>query len=135
LSATPIAAFFKDEIMRGLQLHERNRSRDLRKNQTSAEQQLWRKLRGRQLGGCKFVRQEPIGPYFADFVCREHRLIVEVDGATHSTDEELARDANRERFLHEAGYGVLRVTNDEVFNNLDGVCETILAALQARATS
>jgi very-short-patch-repair endonuclease len=120
--------------MRGLRLHERNRSRDLRKNQTPAEQKLWRELRGRNLAGYKFVRQEPIGPYFADFVCREYKLIVEVDGATHSTDEELARDANRERGLREAGYRVLRVTNDEVFNNLDGICETILAALQARDT-
>jgi len=120
--------------MRGLRLHETNRSRDLRKNQTSAEQQLWRKLRGRNLAGYKFVRQEPIGPYFADFVCREHRLIVEVDGATHSTNEELAHDARRDCFLREAGFRTLRVTNDEVFNNLDGACETILAALQARTT-
>jgi very-short-patch-repair endonuclease len=115
--------------MRGLRVFERSRSRDLRRNQTAAEETLWRKLRGRQIAGCKFVRQEPIGPFFADFVCRERRLILEVDGATHSTAEELAHDARREEFLTEAGYRILRVTNDEAFNNLDGVCETIFAAL------
>jgi very-short-patch-repair endonuclease len=67
-----------------------------------------------------------------DFVCREQRLIVEVDGATHSTDEELAYDARREKFLAGEGYRVLRVSNDEVFSNLDDVCETIFMALQTK---
>jgi len=84
--------------VRGLHFSERNRSRDLRRSQTPAEQMLWRKLRGRQLGEYKFVRQEPIGPFFADFVCCESRLIVEVDGATRSTDEELAYDAAARSF-------------------------------------
>ncbi len=66
---------------------------------------------------------------FVDFVCRERRLIVEVDGATHSTREELAHDARRQQFLTEARYRILRATNDEAFNNLDGVCETIFLAL------
>jgi very-short-patch-repair endonuclease len=127
-----IEDFFEADIMRGLRLLERNRSRDLRRGQTPAEQKLWRKLRGRQLGEYKFVRQEPIGPYFVDFVCREQRLIVEVDGATHSTDEELAYDARREKFLAGEGYRVLRVSNDEVFSNLDDVCETIFMALQTK---
>jgi very-short-patch-repair endonuclease len=115
--------------MRSLRQFEAARSRDLRHNQTPAEQKLWSKLRGRQLGGAKFVRQEPIGAYFADFVCREEKLIVEVDGATHSTEQELLNDARRETFLREAGFRVLRVTNDEVMRNLDGVCETIFMAL------
>ena len=76
------------------------------------------------------MRQEPVGPYFADFMCREHRLIVEVDGATHSTTEEIAHDRFRQRGLEEAGFRVLRVTNDDVYSNLDGVCETILHALE-----
>jgi very-short-patch-repair endonuclease len=127
-----IVDFFKADIMRGLRLFERNRSRDLRCGQTPAEQKLWRKLRGRRLGDYKFTRQEPVGPFFADFVCREQRLIVEVDGATHSTEEELAYDARREKFLAQEGYRVLRVSNDEVFNNLDDVCETIFLALQTQ---
>lgn len=115
--------------MRGIRLHETFRSRELRKRQTAAEDILWRKLRSRRLGGYKFVRQLSIGPYFADFACREHRLIVEVDGATHSTDEEVAYDLRRTEFLKNAGFAILRVTNDEVFDNIDGVCETILAAI------
>jgi len=98
--------------MRGLRLLERNRSRDLRRGQTPAEQELWRK-------NC------------ADG-SREQRLIVEVDGATHSTDEELAYDARREKFLAGEGYRILRVSNDEVFSDLDDVCETIFMALQTK---
>ena len=77
--------------MRGLRLHEARRARGLRQDQTEAERKLWRRLRNRTLGGFKFVRQEPIVPYFADFVCRDEKLIVEVDGATHSTDDERRR--------------------------------------------
>ncbi|MCI4680581.1 endonuclease domain-containing protein [Rhodoblastus acidophilus] len=116
--------------MRGAAALRTSRSRALRGEQTDAERKLWSALRGRQLGGFKFVRQEPIGPFFADFVCRDQKLVIEVDGATHSTDEERDYDRRREAFLREAGYRVVRVTNDDVFRNLDGVCETILAALQ-----
>ncbi|QGM45704.1 endonuclease domain-containing protein [Methylocystis heyeri] len=116
--------------MRGIRLFERNRSRDLRAYQTQAEEKLWRRLRGRQLAGWKFVRQHPIGPYFGDFVCRERKLIVEVDGATHSSDEEIAYDARRTTFLEEAGYRVLRINNIDVSQSLESVCDTILAALE-----
>jgi very-short-patch-repair endonuclease len=116
--------------MRGTRLFETDRSRDLRRSQTGAEQKLWRKLRNRQLGGAKFVRQEPIGPYFADFVCRARQLIVEVDGATHSSPDELARDARRSAFLQDQGYRLVRVQNDEVFGDIDSVCETIFQALE-----
>ncbi|WP_424362024.1 endonuclease domain-containing protein [Methylocystis parvus] len=108
---------------------ERTRSRDLRAAQTSAEALLWGKLRGRRLGGYKFVRQEPIQGFYADFVCREHKLIIEVDGATHSTAEELAHDSRREQALREAGFRILRFQNNEIFHNIDGVCDTILDAL------
>ena len=115
--------------MRGLRLLETKRGRALRRERTDAERVLWEKLRARRLAGLKFVRQEPVGPYFADFLCREAKLIVEVDGATHSTDEEIDYDCRREKFMGESGYHVLRVTNHEVFANVDGVCETILAAM------
>ncbi|WBK02023.1 endonuclease domain-containing protein [Methylocystis parvus OBBP] len=90
---------------------------------------MWGKLRGRRLGGYKFVRQEPIEGFFADFVCREQKLVIEVDGATHSTDEEVAYDARRERILKAAGFRILRVQNDDIRTNIDGVCETILRTL------
>jgi very-short-patch-repair endonuclease len=116
--------------MRGLRFHERLRSRELRQEQSPAEKLLWGKLRTHRLCGFKFVRQEPIGPYFVDFLCREHRLIVEVYGATHSTNEELAGDRFRHRRLEEEGFRVLRVTNQDVYSNLDGICETILHAIK-----
>jgi very-short-patch-repair endonuclease len=120
--------------LRGLRIPERKRARELRANETTAEDKLWQRLRNRRLGGFKFVRQLDIGPYYADFACREAKLIVEVDGATHSTDEELAYDARRTRFLEAQGYRVLRFYNVSVYENLDGVAETILAALEKRKT-
>ncbi len=119
--------------MRGLRLHETNRARALRRAQTEAEGMLWRRLRARGLNGLKFVRQEPIGPYFADFLCRVEKLIVEVDGATHSTEEEMRRDERRAAFLRAQGYRIARFANDEVYRNLDGVLETILAANEGRS--
>ncbi len=116
--------------MRGIRVLEARRARELRRSETNAEASLWRRLRGRGLCGLKFVRQEPIGPYFADFACREQKLIVEIDGATHSTDEELRKDAARTVFLCERGYRVVRFTNEEVYRNLDSVLETILARLE-----
>ena len=115
--------------MRGSRIVETRRARSLRDRQTDAETLLWRKLRGRGLGGFKFVRQEPIGPYFADFACREQKLVIEIDGATHSAEAELGRDARRTEFLLASGYEVVRFVNDEVYRNLDGVLETILARL------
>jgi len=102
------------------------RSRRLRRDATDAERRLWYRLRSRQIGGAKFVRQDPIGPYVVDFVCRERRLIIEVDGGQHATDK---RDAVRDHWLAERGYRVLRFWNNDVLANTDGVIESILAAL------
>ena len=77
----------------------------------------------------KFARQEPVGPYFVDFLCREQRLVIEVDGATLSTDEEIAYDGRRTTFLEQQGFRVVRFTNAEVYENLDGMLETLLDAL------
>ena len=120
--------------MRGLRLVEARRARGLRRDQTEAEHQLWRRLRNHLLCGFKFVRQESIGPYFADFVCREQKLVIEIDGATHSTDGERRRDGEREQFLRDRGYRVARFHNDDVHRNIEGVLETILAALEGRKT-
>jgi very-short-patch-repair endonuclease len=121
------------EPMRGLRLHEARRARELRQDQSEAERRLWRRLRSRLLGRLKFVRQEPIGPHFADFVCREERVVVEIDGATHSTDDERLRDAKRKEFLRERVYRIARFGNDEVCSNIEGILETILAALKRRS--
>jgi very-short-patch-repair endonuclease len=75
----------------------------------------------------KFVRQEPIGRYVVDFVCREQRLVIEVDGGQHATD---TRDAVRDKWLAEHRYRVLRFWNNDVLRNMDGVLETIALALE-----
>lgn len=106
-------------------------ARDLRRDMTSAERKLWRALRGHALAGLHFRRQAPCGPYIADFLCHPAKLVVEVDGATHSTDAELARDARRDAWFAANGFRVLRVTNAEVYENLDGVLETILSKIGA----
>jgi very-short-patch-repair endonuclease len=92
---------------------------------TRAEALLWSYIRRRTLGGAKFRRQHPIGPYIADFACVAVKLVVEVDGATHWTPEERAHDARRTQFLEGEGWRVVRVTNTDVFENLDGVWLTI----------
>jgi very-short-patch-repair endonuclease len=83
-------------------------ARDLRRNSTVAEIKLWQQLQNRQLENHKFVRQFPSGPFIADFACREKKLVIEVDGETHSTPEELAYDKKRTAFLVEQGYAVIR---------------------------
>ncbi|MEO0619478.1 MAG: DUF559 domain-containing protein [Pseudomonadota bacterium] len=119
---------------RGSQPWRTVRARGLRDRQTSAEWKLWQRLRGRRLGGFKFSRQVPIGPYFADFACRSRRVIVEVDGATHGLPDEQAADLRRTAVLEQHGYMVHRVLNADVHENIDGVCETILVVLQTRSS-
>ncbi|HEX3182527.1 MAG TPA: DUF559 domain-containing protein [Beijerinckiaceae bacterium] len=115
--------------MRGADTQTTSRARSLRRNKSSPEARLWEALRNRELARHKFVRQQPIGPYFADFCCRERKLIIEVDGATHSTDAELARDAKRTRFFESQNYRVIRFNNAEVYADLESITKTILAAL------
>jgi len=105
----------------------RARARTLRQNMTEAEMRVWRILRSHQINGYKFRRQVPIGRYIADFVCHEARLIVEVDGGQH--DRSSPREAERSGFLQNEGYRILRLWNDEVLANLDGVHETIAGEL------
>jgi len=103
----------------------KQRARRLRTSQTSAEARLWFALRNRRLAQWKFRRQHPVNGYIVDFVTLDGKLIVEVDGATHSTDAERRRDAERERALQLSGFFVLRVTNVDVYENLPGVLEAI----------
>jgi very-short-patch-repair endonuclease len=86
---------------------------------------LWQALRGRRLDHWKFRRQHPIDRYIVDFVTLSGKLIVEVDGATHGTDAELARDAERTRMLESLGFQLVRVSNGDIYENLDGVLEMI----------
>ena len=95
---------------------------------TTVERLVWARLRMRQLGGFKFRRQAPIGPYFADFACHEARLIVEIDGPTHD-GERLIRDARRDDWLRAAGYRVVRFPVKFIDEQLDEAVEAILKAL------
>ena len=99
------------------------RSRDLRRNATEAERKLWPRLSARKLRGVRFNRQFPVGQYICDFVSREKRLVIELDGGQHAFSTEY--DERRSRFLEERGYKVLRFWNNEVLDNLDGVLSVI----------
>lgn len=108
---------------------KREFAKRLRREMTRAEVIVWTRLKRRQLEGFQFRRQLPLGPYVVDFACPSARLVVEADGETHSTDEERAYDARRTAFLEAEGWRVLRFWNAEVFENEDGVVETIRHAL------
>ncbi|MCO5082833.1 MAG: DUF559 domain-containing protein [Rhizobiaceae bacterium] len=105
------------------------RARSLRHGDNMAEAVLWNELKGRKLSDHKFVRQFPVGPYYADFYCRERRLVVELDGSQH-TDSPYDRE--RDNFMRDQGISVIRFWSADVLRELRSVCETILAALENR---
>lgn len=105
------------------------RARNLRNGDNMAEAVLWNELKASRLGGHKFVRQMPVGPYFADFCCRKARLIVELDGSQHADSH---HDQRRDDFLTASGYSVLRFWSHDAVKATPRVCETILAALDGR---
>ena len=116
--------------MRDEEKSTRRKARELRKTMTRAEVILWTRLRRHQLGGFRFHRQYAIGPFIADFACVEMKLVIEVDGDTHSTDSEISSDHERTRFLEREGWRVLRCWNRDVYDNLDGTLEAILLTLR-----
>ena len=113
--------------MRGPQPHLRERS--LRRLQTEAERRLWHHLRDRRLLGFKFRRQHKIDRFYADFVCLQARLIVELDGSQHLDQQ--AYDDARTRCLRQHGYRVLRLWNDDVLLRIDDALAVIAASLSA----
>ncbi len=94
---------------------------------TESELVLWRHLRFRQFNGHKFRKQQSIGQYIVDFICLEKRLIIEVDGGQHS--EQVDYDQKRASFLEQQGFRILRFWNNEVLEEMDGVKEVIIKAL------
>ena len=104
------------------------RAQQLRNNATDAERRLWYRLNRSQLEGFKFSRQMPVGPFICDFLCRQCRLVVEIDGGQHC---ENAKDARRTAFIEGQGYRVIRFWNNEVLENIEGVLVIISAALKA----
>lgn len=102
--------------------------KELRRNMTDAGNCMWYYLRNRRLSGYKFIREHAIGPYIVDFVCREKKLVIEVDGSQHL--DATLYDAKRTHYLECCGYRILRVWNDEVFKNIQGVMELVLQLLK-----
>ena len=111
----------RDEIPRGA----KKRARAMRRAPTEAERKLWRALRDRRLQAIKFRRQTPIGPYVADFLCVEHRLVVEADGSRHAQN---TGDIVRDSWLTEHGYKILRFWNHDILTTQESVLATIAAA-------
>ena len=107
----------KDEIQLG-------HAKAMRTNPTGAEQRLWHHLRGKRLNGVKFTRQVLIGPYIVDFAARLQGLVIELDGDTHG--HQLEYDRARTVFLESQGFRVLRFTNSELRDNLEGVLTVIV---------
>ena len=102
----------------------KDRRRELRKRSTKEEEILWSKIRNNKIG-YKFKRQHSIGGYILDFYCSELRLIIEIDGASHNTQEAKGYDENRDRYFKELGYITVRFLNTEIENNLKEVLNKI----------
>jgi very-short-patch-repair endonuclease len=100
----------------------------LRQSQTDAEKVLWYYLRNRALDGFKFRRQHRLRNYIVDFVCLEKKLVIELDGGQHAAQEKY--DGMREEILKAEGFRICRFWNNEIFENLEGVLETILKELR-----
>jgi very-short-patch-repair endonuclease len=115
--------------MRGGNVHKTERARQLRKVDNEAEEVMWHEVRGRRLNGYKFVRQLPIGPFFADFACREKNLVVEIDGSQHAGS---ARDRFRDETMNRNGWSVLRLWHTDVLKDRAGALDVIVAALDGR---
>ncbi len=117
-------------IMRGNSDQIKQRAQALRQSMTPPEARMWLAIRARENTGAKFSRQIAVGSFVADFVCRDLKLIVEVDGQSH--DLTYRHDAMRAEILSKAGYRVIRFSNDDVMNNLDGVVMAIAEAVRQR---
>ena len=111
----------------------RSNARALRKNSTDAERILWSELRDHRLNDASFRRQVPVENYVADFVCHAAKLVIELDGGQHFSNNQEAADARRSAIIEAKGFRVLRFSNHDVMTNRAGVLETIAAAVAARA--
>ena len=100
------------------------RAKELRQNTTDAEGLLWWYLKDKQLG-FKFRRQQPIDKYIVDFICLEKKLIVELDGRHHNNEKNIKYNNERSNFLKSQGFNIIRIWNNELFTNTDGVLESI----------
>ena len=96
-------------------------ARNLRKNSTIQERRLWNLLKNRQFHNLKFKRQQPIGDYIVDFICKEAKIIIEIDGGQHNEPENIEYDKTRTEYLNNLGYKVIRFWNNEIYENIEDV--------------
>ena len=115
-----------DDTSRDLSRLARQRARKLRKRATFPERILWGAIRDRRLAGLRFVRQEPIGPYITDFLCRERKLVIELDGDSHADRGDY--DRIRSEYLVSEGYTICRFGNDDVLQDREAVLQGIVQA-------
>ena len=107
-------------------------ARELRKNQTGAEELLWSQIRRKQILGVQFNRQRPIAGYIVDFYGVEAKLVIELDGSQHHEPNAMAYDSERTKVLESLGLKVIRFSNSQVFENLNGVVSVILEEIERR---
>ena len=100
-------------------------SKKLRKEMTPFEEKLWYFFRAKRFFNLKFRRQVPIGNYIADFVCKSKMLIIELDGSGHLENSQAEYDIIRDNYFNNLGYKVIRIFNNDIENNIDGVLEHI----------
>jgi very-short-patch-repair endonuclease len=104
---------------------------EMREKMTPAEELLWNRLRKRSIHNLRFRRQHGIGPYVADFYHAKSMTVIEVDGSVHEEEEVIKNDKMRERYLIERGYKVIRVTNEEIFKDLEKVLDLISSSINS----
>ena len=97
----------------------------LRKNSTIQEKRLWNLIKNHKFHGLKFKRQQPIGNYIVDFICKEAKIIIEIDGGHHNETENTESDIIRTQYLEQKGYKVIRFWNNEIYENIEGVIKKL----------
>jgi len=105
-------------------------ARENRVNGTIGEATIWKLVLKAKQTGYQFNRQFPIDNYIVDFICRKLKLIIEIDGSSHSFNEVAIKDAEKQAFLESKGYHVLRFTEHEVVKNLNRVTDTVLYTVE-----
>ena len=103
----------------------KEKARELRKNMTAQERKLWEIIRDRKFYGYRFLRQYVISPYIVDFICKKEKIIIEVDGGQHNEPENIKYDNERTEYLISKGYKVIRLWNNEIDDNFEGIYEKL----------
>ncbi len=105
-------------------------AKNLRNNATNPEQILWQYLNKSQLESVKFRRQQPIGNYIVDFMAPKEKIIIELDSGQHNTDNSVEKDKLRDNFLQQQGFTVVRIWNNDIYNNIEGVLEHLINVIR-----